>query len=116
MVSVCSRSGKINVITQFMTVQIDIFRNYNCLFFIQAELFQQTVLKLEGDDVSATECSTHLEQLKGNLMLRKNEKFVDAATEKEMERIVKSGKSERKPIEDVFCEFYGKLEFIKSRI
>lgn len=83
------------------------------MIFIQAELFQQTVLKLEGDNVSAAECSTHLEQLKGNLMLRKNEKFANAATDKEMDAIVKSGKSERKPIEDVFFKFYGKIEFVK---
>lgn len=78
-------------------------------------MFQQTVLKLEGDAVSAAECATHVEQLKGNLMLRKSEKFVNVATEKEIERIVKSGQSEREPIEDVFVEFYGKLDIIECR-
>lgn len=43
------------------------------------------MLKIEGDNVSAAECSHHIEMLKGNILLRKTEKYCDAATEKERE-------------------------------
>lgn len=77
------------------------------IVYIQAELFQETVLKVEGD-VSAAECSHHLELLKRNIMMRKAEKYCDAATEKEMEALIKSSEIERESIEGVFCAFYGK--------
>lgn len=78
--------------------------------YIQAESFQETVLKVEGDKVSAAECSHHLEMLKGDIMLRKAEKYCDAATEKEMKTLIELHKIERKSIEDVFCAVYGKFD------
>lgn len=80
----------------------------NVLLFIQAAMFKETILKIEGDNVSAAECSNYLECLKGDIMLRKDEKFVDVATENEMMAIIKSGKSDQKTMEDIFCTFYGK--------
>lgn len=78
------------------------------IVYIQAELFQETVLKVEGDNASAVECSHHLEMLKGNIMMRKVEKYCDPATEKEMEALIKSSEIVRESIEGVFCAFYGK--------
>lgn len=112
MAFVCQGSGKINLKSNSIKISNKLFCINQCLFFIQAEMFKETVLKVEGDNVSASECSFYLENLKGNIMLRKDEKYVDVATEKEMTAIIKSNKSEQQSIENAFFAFYGKLVFI----
>lgn len=77
------------------------------MFVIQAELFKATVLKVEGDNVSAPECANHLEFLKGDIMLRKTERYVDIATENELKKIIAAKQSERAPIEEAIIAFYG---------
>lgn len=66
-------------------------------------------MNVEGDKVTAAECSSELENLKGNLMLRMNEEYIDPATEREMKMVVESGNSTLEHIESVFHAFYGKL-------
>lgn len=61
------------------------------LFFLQAEYFRETVLRIEGDNVSAIDVAHHLETLRGNVLLRKEEKYLHPDTEAEMKRLTEEG-------------------------
>lgn len=53
------------------------------IFCIQAKLFNETVLKIERENISAFEVAHHMELLKANIVLRKSEKYIDPNTERE---------------------------------
>lgn len=47
----------------------------------QAKLFNDTVLKIEGENISAYEVAHEMELLRANIELRKSEKYIDPNTE-----------------------------------
>lgn len=73
--------------------------------FLQADYFQETVLRIEGDNVSAVDVAHHLDALRGNLLLRKVEKYLHPTTEAEMETM--NGEYDREMVEDIFAQFFG---------
>lgn len=70
-------------------------------------MFRDTVLKIEGDEISAFEVSHHLEILKGHISLRKEEKFLDSKTEEEMNVHEETGAFDKEEIWGFFNKFYG---------
>lgn len=84
-------------------------------------------MKIEGDNISAFEVAHHLNVLKGNVMLRNEEQYLDPKTEKEMNRLIAAEKAEKQSDDDendgvdgddksaiglelkaIFTQFYGK--------
>lgn len=65
-------------------------------------------MKIEGDDVSAVDVAHQLDVLRGNLLLRKAEKYLDPNTEAELIELTSTtGEFEREIIEEYFSEFFG---------
>lgn len=52
-----------------------------------------------------------MENLKGNIMLRRDEKYLDPATETAKDEIINSGNDSEQIINDTFQAFYGKFVF-----
>lgn len=63
-------------------------------------------MKIEGDNIPAVDVAQNLEVLKGNILVRKEEKYLDGATEDERNRLIDDGYDEQ-VIDDVFMRFYG---------
>lgn len=63
-------------------------------------------MKIEGDNIPAVDVAQNLEVLKGNILVRKEEKYLDPATEDERNRLIDDGYDEQ-VIDDVFMQFYG---------
>lgn len=63
-------------------------------------------MKIEGDNIPAVDVAQNLEVLKGNILVRKEEKYLDGATEDERNRLIDDGYDEQ-VIDDVFMQFYG---------
>lgn len=82
--------------------------------FPQAEYFRDTVLKIEGDNVSAIDVTHHLEILRGNILLRKEEKYLHPDTEAELGKLTKDGNYHEQTIEGVFEEFFGSFRIFPS--
>lgn len=79
-------------------------------FFIKkAEYFRETVLKIEADNISAFEVSHHLDVLKGNIMLRKDEKYLDPTTEAEKDILIESDAYDEDIVNSIFEQFFGIL-------
>lgn len=65
-------------------------------------------MKIEGDDVSAVDVAHQLDVLRGNLLLRKAEKYLGPNTEAELIELTSTtGEFEREIIEEYFSEFFG---------
>lgn len=75
-------------------------------FPFQADYFQRTVLKIEGDNIGAVDVAHQLEILRANIMLRKEENFIDADTEDEKNKLIDMG-YDGKDMEEIFMKFYG---------
>lgn len=85
------------------------FNNFS-FFFLQCDYFHSTVLKIEGDNVSAVDVVHQLDVLRGNFLLRKTEKYLHPDTEAElMELTSVTGQFEREIIEGYFSEFFGNI-------
>lgn len=69
-------------------------------------MFNETVLKIEGDCIPAYEVAHQLELLKGSIMLRKVENYMDPKTENEKKIVIELGENEE-TIKSMFDEFYG---------
>lgn len=50
--------------------------------------------------------------LRGNIMLRKNEMYLDPETEKEKNELVATGRYADESLVDVFHTFYGKFHLV----
>lgn len=77
------------------------------MFFVfpQAEYFRDTVLKIEGDNVSAIDVFHQLEILRGNILLRKEENYLHPDTEAEIDKLTKDGNYHKTTIEEFFGNF-----------
>lgn len=73
---------------------------------VQAEYFHNTILKIEGDNVSVVDIAHHLEVLKGNIMCREQEEYLDPNTEDEKNVLIESG-DYNAIIVDAVNQFYG---------
>lgn len=79
--------------------------------FNQAELFAETVLKVEGDDISIIEGLYHIDELRNELNSRKIDAFLSPETSAEKALLIDGGHDS----DDIlsYCnEFYGAC-FIK---
>lgn len=73
----------------------------------QAKLFNDTVLKIEGENISAYEVAHEMELLRANIELRKSEKYIDPNTEREQGIVIATGQGTEDEINALFEEFYG---------
>lgn len=64
-------------------------------------------MKIEGDNVSAFEVAHHLDVLKANIEMRKEEKYLDPKTEKEKSLLV-AAEHDKEQLDAIFTNFYGK--------
>lgn len=71
-------------------------------------------MKIEGDNVSAIDVSHHLDRLRGNIVLRKEEKFLHPDTEDEIAKLVESNDYDGEMILGVFDQFFGNFVFLLS--
>lgn len=55
--------------------------------FIQASIFNQAVLKIEGDEVSAIEMTVALDNLLQSLTMRRDSQFLSSDVQKEMDKL-----------------------------
>lgn len=62
-------------------------------------------MKIEGENVSAIDVAHYLEELKGNISVRKIEKYIDPATETEMNLL--GDDYDEQVVIDAFSQFYG---------
>lgn len=74
--------------------------------FVKADYFAQTVLKIEGDNVPAVDVVFHLDVLKGNILVRRDEHYLDPATEDEKNNLIEMGFAEQ-VMDDIITQFYG---------
>lgn len=74
---------------------------------IQADLFHKTILKIESDNISAYDVAYQLDLLKGNIMLRRDEKYIDPMTEEEMNIVINSSGQDEVAMNAIFAKFYG---------
>lgn len=65
-------------------------------------------MKIEGDDISAIEVSLHLEELRGNIMLRKEEQYLGPEIEAEKDKLTVDGEFDESIFNDIINDFYGK--------
>lgn len=77
------------------------------LYFFQADNFLKTILKIEGDAISAIEIAHHVDALRGNLMLRKTKNYLEPATETEKLRLIHSKEYDADTIQNIFDHFFG---------
>lgn len=66
-------------------------------------------MKIEGDAISAFEVSHHLDVLKGKILMRKTEKFIDMSSEEELKIHKDIGVCNEDEVWAVIDEFYGNL-------
>lgn len=64
------------------------------------------MLKIESDNVSAIDVAFHLDVLKGNILVRRDEHYLNPATEDEKESLIEKG-FHSQVIDNVIIEFYG---------
>lgn len=63
--------------------------------------------QIEGDNVSAIDVAHYLEVLKGNIMMRQSEFYLDPQTKSEKEKLIATHNYDQATICDVFQKFYG---------
>lgn len=84
----------------------------------QAELFENTVRKIEGDSITAIEVLKHLNILQAELKARKEDQFLSTLASEERRTLMQAGHHAH--IDQICNEFYGKklllFLFIKLNI
>lgn len=76
--------------------------------FVQAELFAESVLKIEGDEVAAIEIVQYLDELVTTLKMRRTDNYLSFQAETEKQKLVDEGHSVE-DIESTCHEFFGNL-------
>lgn len=77
-------------------------------------MFHETILKIESDNISAHEVMHHVDVLKSNIMLRKEEKYVDPKTEEERHILIETSSQDGEAIDAVFEKFWGNYYLINK--
>lgn len=93
------------------------FEIFSIFHLSQANLVKETILKIEGDDISACEVAYHLDLLKAIITLRKEEKYLDPETDEEKSILVAVGQDEN-DLNEIFESFYGiysSLELLENK-
>lgn len=72
-------------------------------------MFNETVLKIERNEISAIDVAYYVDVLKGNIGVRKREKYLDPAIEEEFEILTNTDgfDFDEDTIFEVFDQFYG---------
>lgn len=65
------------------------------------------MLQIERDDISAIEVAFCLQELEGNIMLRKEEQYFSPEIEAEKNKLVEADEFDETMINGVFSSFYG---------
>lgn len=74
---------------------------------IKADYFKETVLKIESDNISAVEVALHLDELRGNIMLRKEEQYLSPEIENEKQNLIANCEFDEAIIHKVINTFFG---------
>lgn len=78
-------------------------------FVVQADYFQETVRQIEGDKITAIDVAHHVEVLRANILLRKEEMYLDPQTESEKNKLTNTEYYDEETIVGVFEKFYGEI-------
>lgn len=76
-------------------------------FSLQCEYFNEAVLEIERNNVSAIEVAQRVEVLRANILLRRDEKYLDPNTDTEKKKLIQTGEYDETQINAVFQQFYG---------
>lgn len=76
-------------------------------FSLQCEYFNEAVLEIERNNVSAIEVAQRVEVLRANILLRRDEKYLDPNTDTEKKKLIQTGEYDETEINAVFQQFYG---------
>lgn len=79
------------------------------LIHSQADYFHEIVLKIEGDDIPATDVAFLLEELRGNIVLRRNENYLSPETEAEMINLKANHEWNEAVNQRIMVDFYGDI-------
>lgn len=80
-------------------------------YFFQAHLFKETVLLVEGENVSAIDVAQHIDELRGNLMLQKEDRYLAPEVKAERRKLMDDDESgfEDKIFFDQLSDFFGEF-------
>lgn len=82
------------------------------LLFVQdqAEIFSQTILKIEGDNITAIEVLKYINELKNTLEMREEDQFLSRASTEEKEKLMEfSYEPDTNQISAMCTDFFGNL-------
>jgi translation initiation factor 2B subunit (eIF-2B alpha/beta/delta family) len=79
---------------------------YSVLCIFQAKLFNDCILKIEGDQITAIETLHHVKQLEDTLKRRSTDNFLTSRTKHEKSELIKTGIG-RATLEGVCRQFFG---------
>lgn len=72
------------------------------------------MLNIEGDSISAVDVAFHLEELRGNIVLRKDENYFGPELEAEKQILIESNKYDELEVNKISNAFYGNDLFFRS--
>lgn len=70
------------------------------------------MLNIEGDSISAVDVAFHLEELRGNIALRKEERYCGPQLEAEKQILMASNEYDESEFDTVSNDFYGNRSFV----
>lgn len=75
-------------------------------------MFKETVLQIEGENVSAIDVAQHLDELHGNLMLQKEDQYLAPLVKSERKKLMSDDESgfDDVTFRETVDEFFGKLD------
>lgn len=77
-------------------------------------MFRETVLQIEGENVSAVDVVYHLDELRGNLMLQKEDRYLAPPVKAERKKMMDDDESGFEDVifQDYTDHFFGKFDTV----
>lgn len=73
----------------------------------KADYFNKTVLKIEGDSISAIDVAFHMEELRATIMLRQEEQYFGPELQEEKKFLVTESLYVESSVKKIIDKFYG---------
>lgn len=107
MVAFCQRSSEFFNSKNFKKINVQLTQS----ILFQADYFNEAVLNIEGDSISAVEVAFLLEELRGNIVLRKEEEYFSPALEIEKQNLIENDVYDEPKLKEIINSFYGNFLF-----
>lgn len=81
-------------------------------------MFKETVLQIEGENVSAIDVAQHLDELRGNLMLQKEDRYLAPLVKSERNKLMNDDESgfDDTTFQETVDAFFGTFNIAAIRI